>query len=562
MKSSTVLRLLVALSVTSLSLTSCGSNGTKDNSGGTPPPPPVTYTIGGSVTNLAGSGLVLQNNGGNNLTVSASGSFTFSTPVASGAAYKVTVLTQPSNLIQACTVTNGSGTASANVTNIQVTCKENVATLTTLYNFCSIVIAPTCTDGLSPSSGIVQGSDGNIYGTTALEGAGTGGTIFQYTSAGVLNTIYNFCETDCSDGSYPMGLMQGVDGNFYGVTISGGAHSNGTVFQIGQQNGNWTLTTLWSFCSQTYANGNCTDGSQGGLNVALSLAQGTDGSFYGTTAAGGSNQAAQCTGGCGTVFKIDQQNGVWNLTTLYNFCSQAGCPDGAVPKAGLVQAVDGNFYGTTSGSWDGRSGAGTVFEITPTGTLTTLYVFCSLTNCNDGANPQAPLIQATDGNFYGTTYNGGANTSGTAFRITPSGTLTTLYSFCTVTTCTDGANPQTSLIQATDGDFYGTTHLGGYGYGATATGMIFGTPTVGTVFRITSTGTLTTIYSFCSVTDGDMDCFDGSYPTGLVEGTDGLIYGTTSSGGISPLFRGGGGTLFSLTALGSSAQQTRRSNPK
>jgi uncharacterized repeat protein (TIGR03803 family) len=158
-------------------------------------------------------------------------------------------------------------------------------------------------------------------------------------------------------------------------------------------------------------------------------------------------------------------------------------------------------------------------------------------------------VQATDGNFYGTTYHGGASNSGTVFKITPTGALTTLYSFCSQTNCTDGANPAAKLVQASDGNFYGTTASGGNGYGTTGV-MITGAPFVGTVFRITPTGELTKLYSFCAVTDGDDDCFDGELPAaGLIQATNGLFYGTTESGGISPYSsRGGAGTLFSLGA--------------
>src|ERR1022692_3661637 len=127
------------------------------------------------------------------------------------------------------------------------------------------------------------------------------------------------------------------------------------------------------------------------------------------------------------------------LTTIHRFCSQSGCPDGDAPYAGLVQATNGGLYGTTYGG--GTNSAGTIFKITPGGTLTTLYSFCSQTNCADGANPWAGLVQAANGDLYGTTPQGGANRGGTIFKITPGGTLTTLYSFCSQTNCTDGATP-------------------------------------------------------------------------------------------------------------------------
>ena len=141
------------------------------------------------------------------------------------------------------------------------------------------------------------------------------------------------------------------------------------------------------------------------------------------------------------------------LTTVYRFCSKTNCADGAYPEAGLVQATDGNLYGTTfyggaNSSACSGLGCGTVFKITLAGKLTTLHSFCSLTNCPDGAEPAAGVVQATDGNFYGTTFTGGANSYGTVFKITAAGKLTTLYSFCSQTGCADGGPSKAGLIQA------------------------------------------------------------------------------------------------------------------
>jgi len=231
------------------------------------------------------------------------------------------------------------------------------------------------------------------------------------------------------------------------------------------------------------------------------------------------------------VFKI---TGSGKLTTLYSFCSQGVypyCTDGANPDAGLVQATNGDFYGTTSGGNNLYGNDGTVFKISPSGTLTTLYSFCSqgvFPTCTDGAYPAAGLIQATDGDFYGTTVVGGASGYGTVFKISPSGTLTTLYSFCAEgePNCTDGATPYAGLVQATDGDFYGTT----YGGGAYDDG---------TVFQITTSGALTTLYSFCA----QSGCTDGANPdAGLAQATNGDFYGTTEYGGTNSL-----GTVFSLS---------------
>ena len=216
--------------------------------------------------------------------------------------------------------------------------------------------------------------------------------------------------------------------------------------------------------------------------------------------------------GDGTVFKI---TGGGALTTLHSFDDSA---DGGYPLGGLVQATSGDFYGTTFAG--GSNGQGTVFKITGGGKLTKLYNFCSKPECKDGIGPSAALVQATNDNFYGTTSGGGANGQGTVFKITGGGKLTTLHSFGT-----DGADPEAGLVQATDGDFYGATYFGG------ANGD-------GTIFKITSKGMLTTVHSF--------DGTDGANPeAGLVQATDGDFYGTTNLGGAN-----GDGTIFKITSKG------------
>jgi uncharacterized repeat protein (TIGR03803 family) len=382
---------------------------------------------------------------------------------------------------------------------------------TTLYRF----EWPLNPGGAGPAAGLIQATDGDLYGTTFSGGNGNGfgGVIFRITPSGTLTTVHIFClQPSCPDGRSPdAGPVQATDGNLYGTTAFGGAQIHyGTVFRTTLSG---TLTTLYSFCSQT----NCTDGDQ----PEAGLVQAVDGNFYGTTAAGGASD--DCEGGCGTVFRITPSGA---LTTLHSFAQT----DGAVPSAGLIQALDGDFYGTTSQGGDNTAdcelGCGTVFRITASGMLETVHSFCSESGCADGRSPIAGLIQATDGNLYGTTFLGGASGGGTVFRITPSGTLTTLYSFCSQSDCRDGSAPQAGLVQATDGNLYGTTVEGG----------AFGK---GTVFSISLSGTLTMLYSFCS----QSGCPDGNFPeAALVQDTNGILYGTTGAGGGAS----DAGTVFSI----------------
>ena len=380
-------------------------------------------------------------------------------------------------------------------------------TLTTLYSFGSMT-----NDGNYPFAGLIRATDGNFYGTTQEGGAnpscdgGFGcGTVFKITPSGTLTTLYSFCsQTGCPDGEFPYsGLVQATDGNFYGTTYEGGPNDGGTIFKITPSG---TLTTLYSFCSQ--GRSICPDG-QGPIG---GLIQASNGSLYGTTWVGGLSSCAYL---CGTVFKITTRGA---LTTLYSF---TGFADGGKPYAGLVQGSNGNLYGTTSVG--GANGfGGTAFEITPSGTLTTLHSF----DGTDGSAPAAGLVQAANGSLYGTTSNGGAGTLGTIFKMTPAGTLTTLYSFCLQGGCPDGELPRGALVQATDGNLYGTTYEGGIDEG-------------GTVFKITPTGTLTTLYVFCTLSN----CADGQNSrAALIQNADGNLYGTTQIGGAD-----GTGTVFSLS---------------
>ena len=373
------------------------------------------------------------------------------------------------------------------------------------------------TNGAVPAGVLIMGKDGSLYGTTQSGGAVESGTLFRASTTGTLTTIHNFCsKASCADGSLPMGgVVLGSDGNLYGTTYGGGAHGQGTVFKFATGG---AFTTIYSFCAQS----NCTDGS----SPHAGLFQASDGNLYGTTLAGGSANS-------GTVFKITTSG---TLTTLYSFCSDANCTDGLSPEGGIIQGSDGNFYGTTSQGGLAGSG-GTVFQLTSSGVLTTLYTFCSLANCRDGSAPYASLASGSDGNFYGTTSSGGRGTKGTAFKITPSGQLTTLYSFCIQTNCTDGEYPYAGLALGADGNFYGATQAGGAKSNVTT--CPFG---CGTYYQLTPTGTLNILYNFCS----SLNCTDGAGPiAGVGLGTDGNFYGSTSYGGACTSRIEGCGTLYS-----------------
>lgn len=324
-------------------------------------------------------------------------------------------------------------------------------------------------------------------------------------------------------------------------------------------------TLLYNFCSQ--GGYYCTDGIQ----PSAGLIADASGNLYGTTEGGGSTNGSDCnTGSCGygTVFELLPIGSGYTKTVLYNFCSQSFCTDGATPFAGLIEDASGNLYGTTYNG--GANGGGTVFKLTPGAngyTESVLYDFCSQsqgsTGCTDGVNPSAGLVEDASGNLYGTTNLGGTGVPlvngslayGTVFMLAPSGSgysYTVLYNFCPpggTTFCTDGAAPNSTLIEDASGNLYGTTVLGGTGTHALEC-MGLG---CGTVFKLSPNSggyAQTVLYSFCS--QGGSNCTDGGYPygAGLIEDASGNLYGTTSSGGVNSCDSPGCGTVFKLAPNG------------
>lgn len=368
--------------------------------------------------------------------------------------------------------------------------------------------------GEPANTNLIQGTDGNLYGATQGDGGEhTKGTIFRITPAGKLTTVYRFCsQPKCSDGWLPTGVVQAANGSLYGVAEFGGVTPNCGA-------GCGTVFKLspqgkYSLLYSFCSETNCSDGNSPGLT----LVQASNGNFYGTTFCGGVGSTSQnCPGGAGTLFQITPAG---KLTTLYSFCSETNCADGGEPTTGLVIGPNGSLYGTTFVG--GSSSHGTLFRFSAAGKFTILH------NFNTGEEGLITLMLAGDGSLYGTTsrgYNGG----GKIFRFSPRGDFTTIYGFCSLTGCADGSSPQEPLVQGSDGNLYGTASSGG------ATGN-------GTIFKITPEGKLTTLYNFCL----NSDCPDGQEPDSLMQATNGSFYGMTQFGG-STLF----GTVFEIsTGLG------------
>jgi len=346
------------------------------------------------------------------------------------------------------------------------------------------------TNGEEPElPALAQDIDGSLNGTAPLGGAYGEGVTFKWKQK--LNQIDAINSFDVTNGDRPVaGVILASDGTFYGASYHGGANSFlGLIFRVTRDG---SLHTVNDFETTT------------GVNPT-SLMQGIGGRFYGTT----DNVSGQAYSG--TVFAMSPA-GV--IKTLHQFDGS----DGALPEARLIQDSNGTLYGSTyiAGNFDAcDNGCGTIFKLTADGTFTTLHVF----DGDDGNRPNTALVQASDGNFYGTTEFGGTYGNGTLFRITADGKFETLYSFCGMS-CGDGKRPN-SLIQGTDGNLYGTTQFGGTGEW-------------GTLFESSLDGTLSTLYSFTENTPGLV-------PFGLTQSTDGKFYGVINGGG-----RSGWGGIFQL----------------
>jgi uncharacterized repeat protein (TIGR03803 family) len=376
-------------------------------------------------------------------------------------------------------------------------------------------------DGETPYAELIQGADGNYYTTTFAGGSGACpddvegltpgcGAVVKITPGGVLSVLYSFPfdagNNTTPNGMFPVaGLLQGPDGNFYGVASGGGSSGTdfcqpgpeifgcGTIFKL-TPSGHFTL--LYSFCGGF----GCGSYPPDGADPRGRLAFGPDGNLYGTTQQGGEYNFGF---NSGTIFRISP-SGAYAL--IHTFSGFSGTGDGAQPAAGLTLASNGEFYGTTQ--FGGAFGNGTVFKMNLAGTVTVLYSFAS--DDTNGTEPMSALIQASDGNLYGTCYSGGAYGGGTVFLISTSGVIKKIYDFAPPTGNV-GYNPRAGVIQASDGNLYGTAGQGGG-------------DDSGAIYQLTLGGVATLEGSFTPAL--------GYAPTGaLLQGSDGRLYVTTQDGG-------------------------------
>jgi uncharacterized repeat protein (TIGR03803 family) len=349
-------------------------------------------------------------------------------------------------------------------------------------------------DGDNPAGGLILDSAGNLYGTTWHGEVSGVGTIFKLDTSSDETVLYSFAG---KSGTRPFGatLLRDSRGNLYGTTTVGGSSKQGTVFRLGS---NGRQVVLHSF-----------SGGVDGGNPYAGLIRDTTGNLYGTTAFGG-------TYGDGVVFVLDRTG---TETVLYSF---TGGADGRNPFGGLIRDPAGDLYGTTEIGGDLNCeppyGCGTVFKIDSTGNETTLHIF---TGGSDGANPYGSLVGDAAGNLYGTTSQGGPSDSGTVFKLDTNGVETVLYSF---TGALDGGYPKAGLVFDAAGNLYGTTEY-------------FGASSGGTVFKLDTAGTESTLHSFNAGSDG------GTPVAGLDWDAAGNLYGTTLSGGASACRCG---TVFKL----------------
>jgi uncharacterized repeat protein (TIGR03803 family) len=414
-------------------------------------------------------------------------------------------------------------------------------------------------DGQAPEAGLVEGTDGGLYGTTSYGGSNQVGTVFKLNKDGSSYGVLRGFGGTGSDGKNPRGLVEGSDGDLYGTTANGGTNGGaGTVFKLSQDGNGYSL--LHSFSSGSgddqMPQAGLMEGSDGalygttmyGINLGgtifklnkdgsgysvlhrfsnndgaagqfpyAGVVEGSDGALYGTTRSGGTSY-----NGAGTVFKVNKDGSSYSV--LHSFNTRDG--DGQNPEAGLLQGSDGSLYGTTpyGGAQTNEVGLGTVFKLNKDGSsYSVLHHFGGTSG--DGRVPLAELAEGSDGALYGTTVGGGSNDVGTVFKLNKDGSgYSVLRNFGS--SVADGASPQARLVEGSDGPLYGTSVNGGFN-------------DAGTIFKLNKDGSGYSVLHSFSNTGGD-----GQHPSGkLVKGSAGTFYGTTTGGGDLHF-----GTVFKLFA--------------
>jgi uncharacterized repeat protein (TIGR03803 family) len=391
-----------------------------------------------------------------------------------------------------------------------------IAILTAASSFGStfkVVFSFSFQNGSGPNGGLISDSEGNFYGTTQFGGSSDNrGVVFKLNAQGQETVLYSF--TGQSDGGIPIGrLIRDSAGNLYGITSSGGdaTCSCGTVFKL-EKNG--TLKVLHAFKGGT-------DGAQNQGQAELGLVM-VNGDFYGSASFGG---VSGCDGtlGCGVIFKVTLAG---KETVLYRFTGKA---DGAFPQD-LIADKAGNIYGETGGSYNPGNG-GTLFKISTTGTLTTLFTF---PEGAEGTSPRWGLTRTASGVFYGVTQFGG-NTTSCAIGTVGCGVLFTVNAankehvpHIFGNNAANGEEPSGSLLDA-KGNFFGATFYGGTDNSTCSLGC-------GVIYELSADGKYHVLHRFSGANDG-------SNPGGpLAEDSAGNIWGADTNGG-----SGGNGVIYMIT---------------
>ena len=416
----------------------------------------------------------------------------------------------------------------------------SASTETVLHTMCS---SSGCADGEIPQSQLIK--SGNVlYGVAPSGGSHNGGVAFQYDlSSSTYSVIYNFCTTHvplhptiCSDGESPTGrLVIDSDGNLYGTTqLGGNANNAGTVYKLTKSGSTWSLSSLYKFCPEKIGDLECDDGDDP-LSGLTYYGQASDSAYdgssalYGSTYVGGNDSAGAY--GNGVIFKLTLSGGTWSQSVMHEFCPSCtelcySCSDGERPIGQMILDGDGALWGSTEAG--GGGGEGVVFKLTGSGTETTLYTFCSThaSPCSDGGQPTGVLLDAS-GNIFGTAQIGGSGGSGsgagTLFKLTNSGgtwSESVKYNFCSASSCNDGSVPRGDLIMDSSGNIFGTTALGG-SHAVVSGGA-------GTIWKYNGTSE-SVLYKFCPTSS---TCADGEDPgAGVMMDASANLYGDTVMGG-------------------------------